>query len=77
MCVKDISRTRLVLLLAITLTGGLTLSAQTDYTSLITNPSFEQNADGWEHKSMGAQGNSVFDIKDGKTYMKFRSHPKG
>lgn len=77
MCVNDISRTRLVLLLAMALAGGFTLLAQPDYTSLITNPSFEQNADGGEHKSMGAQGNNVFDIKNGKTYMKFRSHPKG
>ena len=44
-------------------------NAQTDYTSLITNPSFEQGTDGWEHKGMGAQSNNVFSIKDGNTYM--------
>jgi hypothetical protein len=47
----------------------VTASAQTDYTSRITNPSFEQGTDGWEHKGMSAQGNSVFDIKSGSTYM--------
>ena len=45
------------------------LWSQTDYTSLITNPSFEKGTDGWEHKGMGAQGNNVFSIKDGTTYM--------
>ena len=44
-------------------------NAQTDYTSRISNPSFEQGTDGWEHKGMSAQGNSVFSIKDGNTYM--------
>ena len=48
---------------------AITLSAQTDCTSRITNPSFEQGTDGWEHKGMNTQGNSVFSIKDGNTYM--------
>ncbi|MBQ9362524.1 MAG: hypothetical protein IJT97_03780 [Bacteroidaceae bacterium] len=48
---------------------AVTASAQTDCTSLITNPSFEQGTDGWEHQGMGAQGNDVFNIKDGNTYM--------
>ena len=47
----------------------LTASAQTDYTSYITNSSFEQDATGWIHKSMSAQGNSVFTLKQGNTYM--------
>ncbi len=41
----------------------------TDYTSLIKNPSFEQDAEGWVHKNMNAQGNNVFSIKTGNTYM--------
>ena len=58
------------LLLALTmLIGVTTLQAQTDYTSKIKNPSFEQNADGWVHKNMSTQGNNVFDIKAGNTYM--------
>lgn len=51
------------------LLGFMLANAQTDYTSLITNPSFEQGTDGWEHKGMSAQGNNVFSIKDGTTYM--------
>lgn len=55
------------------LTGALMCSvsvyAQTDCTSLITNPSFEQGTDGWEHEGMNAQTNSVFSIKSGNTYM--------
>ena len=46
------------------------LQAQTDMTSYITNPSFENDGTaGWVHKSMGAQGNNVFNIKDGTTYL--------
>ena len=41
----------------------------TDYTARIANPSFEQGNEGWVHKNMNAQGNSIFDIKDGNTYM--------
>ena len=47
----------------------LGLSAQTDMTGWIVNPSFESDFDGWEHKSMGRQGNDVFSIKDGATYV--------
>lgn len=48
---------------------GLTLSmAQTDCTSKITNPSFENDWTGWSHKDMGLQGNNVFDIKAGNVY---------
>lgn len=52
-----------------TLICAISMEAQTDYTSLITNPSFEKDADGWVHKGMSAQGNNVFSIKDGNTYM--------
>jgi len=48
---------------------AITVSAQTDCTSLITNPSFEQGTDGWEHQDMNAQSNDVFSIKAGNTYM--------
>ena len=51
------------------LLGCAAVSAQTDYTSRIVNPSFEREAEGWAHKGMGAQGNNVFDIKDGNIYM--------
>ena len=44
------------------------VSAQTDCTSKITNPSFENDWTGWTHKSMGLQGNDVFNIKAGNTY---------
>ena len=45
------------------------LFAQTDYTSYIKNPSFENNTTGWVQMNMSAQGNNVFDIKAGNTYM--------
>ncbi|MBP5338505.1 MAG: hypothetical protein J6Z14_04260 [Prevotella sp.] len=48
---------------------AITMNAQTNYTSLITNPSFEKGTDGWEHQGMSAQTNSVFSIKSGNTYM--------
>lgn len=57
------------LLLCAALLGCAAVSAQTDYTSRIVNPSFEREAEGWAHKGMGAQGNNVFDIKDGNIYM--------
>ena len=47
---------------------SLTAMAQTDYTSKITNPSFENDWTGWTHKGMGLQGNTSFSIKAGKTY---------
>ena len=46
-----------------------TMSAQTDATSYIKNPSFEEGTADWVHKSMGTQENNVFSIKDGKVYM--------
>jgi hypothetical protein len=47
----------------------LGLHAQTDYTLSITNPSFEQGMTGWTYKSMNTQGNNVFTLKDGSTYV--------
>jgi hypothetical protein len=48
----------------------LLLRAQTDMTSYITNPSFENDGlSGWTSTGMGTQGNSVFNIKDGTTYL--------
>ena len=40
-----------------------------DWTDLITNPSFEDGTDSWTVDGMGTQGNSVFSIKAGSTYM--------
>ena len=51
------------------LTTMLSVSAQTDYTSKITNPSFENDWVGWNHKGMGIQGNNVFSIKQGNNYV--------
>ncbi|MBQ7494880.1 MAG: hypothetical protein IJT75_03840 [Bacteroidaceae bacterium] len=60
---------RVAILAWVVMAGWLTAAAQADCTSRITNPSFEQDAEGWTHKGMGAQGNNVFDIKDGNIYM--------
>ena len=49
--------------------GFMPVDAQTDMTSSIDNPSFENGFTGWEHKSMGTQTNSVFSIKHGNTYV--------
>ena len=49
---------------------GMTATyAQTDMTSRITNPSFEQGNEGWVHKDMNTQGNTAFTLKSGNTYM--------
>ena len=40
-----------------------------DWTNLITNPSFEDGTEGWAVNGMGTQGNSVFSIKAGSTYL--------
>ncbi|MBO4451401.1 MAG: hypothetical protein J5770_03180 [Bacteroidaceae bacterium] len=40
-----------------------------DYTSLITNPSFEDGTDDWTISGMGTQGNTAFSIKAGSTYL--------
>lgn len=47
----------------------LNINAQTDLTSYIKNPSFEQDVEGWTHKGMSAQGNNAFSLKSGNTYM--------
>lgn len=57
------------LLFVCMLTSVLTLFAQTDQTKSITNPSFESDFDGWVHKSMSIQGNSVFTLKSGNNYV--------
>ena len=44
--------------------------AQTDYTSRITNPSFETgDLTGWTSKNMGTMDNAFFDIKQGTWYV--------
>lgn len=46
------------------------LWAQSDVTTKITNPSFEiSGMSGWEQLNMQTQGNTVFDIKAGNTYI--------
>lgn len=50
------------------LSCALMVNAQTDYTQLITNPSFESGFNGWEFKSLSIQSNSVFSIKAGTNY---------
>ncbi|MBQ8050213.1 MAG: hypothetical protein IJ197_01385 [Bacteroidaceae bacterium] len=43
---------------------------QADYTSRITNPSFEKNGfNGWTQSNMQTQENSVFNIKQGNVYV--------
>ena len=59
---------RLFLLVCILMTA-FGLQAQTDCTSRITNPSFEQGLTGWVYKSMGTQNNTVFTLKDGSVYV--------
>lgn len=52
------------------LLSATSLFAQTDFTSCITNPSFENNgASGWTKQGMSPQGNDVFTLKQGSTYM--------
>ena len=58
-----------ILLLVCMLMSLLGMQAQTDYTSMIVNHSFEQGMDGWTYKSLAAQGNNVFTLKDGNTYV--------
>jgi hypothetical protein len=62
-------RERHLLMLLMLLCGSMMASAQTDYTGLIKNPSFEQNTEGWEQEGMSVQGNNVFSIKSGTNYM--------
>lgn len=47
-----------------------TAAIDADQTSRISNPSFETNGStGWNVKNMNTQGNSVFSIKSGSTYI--------
>lgn len=58
------------LLFFVLMTMGVTgLWAQTSYTSKITNPSFESGTTGWTVKDVVQQGNDVFTLKSGSTYM--------
>lgn len=46
------------------------ISAQTNVTSKITNPSFESNGfTGWLQENMQTQGNTAFTLKSGNTYV--------
>ena len=48
---------------------ALTTWAQTDATSLITNPDFEENGvTGWKTSGIGPQSNTSFKLKHGTTY---------
>lgn len=58
-----------IYMLLVALVSCLAVSAQTDMTSRITNPSFEQDTESWTQKGMSVQGNSVFNIKSGSKYM--------
>ncbi len=56
------------LLAAAVLSAGW-VSAQTDMTSMIANPSFETNGlKGWTNDGMAAQGNDAFALKKGSVY---------
>ena len=48
---------------------SISVLAQTDYTSKITNASFESGQTGWDVSSMSRQTNDVFTIKSGSAYM--------
>ena len=52
-----------------TLLCATVLKAQTDYTSSITNPSFESGVTGWTNSGLSTQGNTAFTLKAGSTYM--------
>lgn len=58
-----------IIAMVVVLLGMTTSYAQTDLTSRIVNPSFEQGTEGWIHKEMQAQGNTAFTLKSGNTYM--------
>ena len=52
-----------VLLIVSMWVWSIMMYAQTDYTSKVVNPSFESGMDGWTHKNMATQNNSVFTLK--------------
>ena len=61
---------KLLLIISSMLLSATSLFAQTDFTYCITNPSFEDNgATGWTKQGMSPQGNDVFKLKSGSTYM--------
>jgi len=62
-------KTNKVLFSLILMTVCSWVSAQTDFTSRITNASFEDGMTGWTIKSMQTQNNAVFNIKQGSIYM--------
>ena len=60
----------LITLLTGALMWAVTMNAQTDYTSRITNPSFETgNMTGWTATNMSMMDNNVFSIKQGVWYV--------
>lgn len=60
---------KFMVFVAATLFTALTTTAQTDMTSSITNPSFEQGTEGWTLNDLNAQGNNAFTLKSGNTYL--------
>ena len=48
---------------------GLAVTAQTDYTTRITNPSFENDWTGWTYTGMQTQSNTSFSLKSGNVYV--------
>ncbi len=58
-----------VLILMLLLSFPAKMSAQTDYTSKIKNPSFESGQTSWTISGLQTQTNSVFTLKSGSTYM--------
>jgi len=59
---------RLLTVLSFMVGGLLTAFAQTDMTSKLVNPSFENGFNGWMQTGMQTQDNTVFTLKDGNVY---------
>lgn len=57
------------LLASVLLGSSLVAIAQTNFTSRITNPSFESGFTGWTYSGLQTQNNTAFDIKAGTTYI--------
>lgn len=49
--------------------AATSLSAQTDLTERIVNPSFENDKTGWNFRKIGLQSNNDFSLKDGTYYV--------
>ena len=60
---------RFIITLLLVMSSGLKAYSQTDMTSYITNPSFENDWTGWTHKNLGLQGNDAFTLKSGNVYV--------